>query len=97
MSTRNVKELIVEVWEGKLRDAGARNPHTLALELAAICEAHGVRLVRPALIQDPVANDWRKPRRQALEQRGDQAAGLDAVRAAIVRRPNPGVAPGGEA
>lgn len=96
MTTRDVKDLIVGVWERKLHDAGARNPHALARELAAICEAHGVRLARPAQFQDPVANDWRTPRDQALERRGDQDAGLGAARAAIARRPGQSAAPGSE-
>jgi hypothetical protein len=97
MTTRNVRDLIVEVWEGKPRAAGARNPHALALDLAVVCEAHGVRLVRPALIQDPVANDWRTPREQAARRLGDAAAGLAAARAAIVRDPRHGTQPGDEA
>lgn len=93
MTTRNVRDLIVEAWEGELRASGVKNPHALALKLAVITEAHGVRLVRPALLQDPVANDWRRPREQAVAQSGDHAAGLDAARAAIVRRAAPEAGP----
>lgn len=87
MSMRVVKDLIVEAWEGELRAAGTRTPHAVALKLAVICEAHGVRLVRPALLQDPVAEEWRKPREELLRAVGDHAAGAEAARAAIAPRP----------
>ena len=87
MRTRNVKDLLVEIWEGKLRAAGARNPHALALELAAIAEAHGIRLARPALLHDPAA-DWKPtPQLTAAAQSADHASNNQAVKALIAQRP----------
>ena len=60
MSTRDVRDLITDAWAAKLRAEGAKNAHALALELAVICEAHGVKLTRPAHLHDPNA-DWTNP------------------------------------
>jgi hypothetical protein len=60
VSTRNVRDLIVTAWAGKLHAAGCKNPHAFALELAVIAEAHGVKLTRPAHLHDPAA-DWTAP------------------------------------
>lgn len=89
MSMRNVKDVIVEAWEGELRLAGTRNPHAVALKLAVIVEAHGVRLARPALLQDPVANDWSRPPEvtEAVRLAADHAAGAEAAKALIAQRP----------
>ena len=61
MSDRDVRDLITCAWAGKLRAAGVRNPEALALELAVIAEAHGVRLVRPAHLHDPAADFRNRP------------------------------------
>lgn len=60
MGDRDVRDLIVEAWEGKLGQLGVRHAHTVALELAVIAEAHGIRLTRPAHLHDPAA-DYRTP------------------------------------
>lgn len=81
MSARDVRDLITAAWAGKLKQAGARNPDTLALELAVIAEAHGVRLVRPAHLHDPAADYRNRPE--------PAAPGADylAARAAITSTP----------
>jgi hypothetical protein len=60
MSERDVRDLITTAWAGKLRQAGAPNPDALALELAVVAEAHGVKLTRPAHLHDSNADfrDW---------------------------------------
>ena len=63
MSTRDVRALIVEAWTGRLERGGVRHAYTLACELAVIAEGHGVKLIRPAHLHDPVAEDWRPGQR----------------------------------
>lgn len=93
MTSRNVRDLLIEAWEGALLEEGCApsRVHALALKLAVLAEAHGVRLARPAHLHDPVADDWHGPRRP---RPGDAAAGAAAVRSQIAR---PAPAPTGEA
>jgi hypothetical protein len=83
MSTRDVRDLITAAWATKLRTEGAKNPHTLALELAVIAEAHGVKLTRPAHLHDPAA-DWTAPVEAAPPTEDWRAA-----RAAMTAAPPP--------
>jgi len=74
---RDVRDVVVAGWEGRLKREGVRNAHTVALELAVIAEAHGVRLARPAHLHDPNANWQNKP------EPGDHGTGALAALAAI--------------
>jgi len=80
VSTRDVRDQVVAGFETVLDEepgVARSRVHYLALKLAAIVEAHGVRLARPAHLHDPVA-DWRnKP------TAGDPQAGANQVRAAL--------------
>lgn len=80
MSARDVRELITDAWAVKLRTEGAKNPHALALELAVIAEAHGVKLTRPAHLHDPNA-DWTRPVEPGVPG-GDYRAARAALAAA---------------
>lgn len=63
MTVRDVRELVVDAWSRRLRQLGVAQADYLALELAVIAEGHGVRLVQPARLHDPVAEDWRPGQR----------------------------------
>lgn len=80
MSIRDVRDAIVRGFETVLAEDTAtpasRQRH-VALKLAAVVEAHGVRLVRPAAIHDPAA-DWRNKPAAA-----DPLTGANQVRAAL--------------
>jgi hypothetical protein len=84
MSTRDVRDLIVTAWAGKLHTAGCKHPHTIALELAVIAEAHGIKLTRPAHLHDPAA-DWTKP----VEPAAPDSAGRALFQAAKAQLTNP--------
>lgn len=73
MSDRDVRDLITTAWAGKLKHAGVRAPEALALELAVIAEAHGVRLTRPAHLHDPDA-DYRNQTEGVPPSEGYRAA-----------------------
>jgi hypothetical protein len=60
MSTRDVRELLVEHWGGELRQLGVRDPFVIARRLADMAEAQGVSLTRPAHHHDPAAS-WQTP------------------------------------
>lgn len=61
MSDRDVRDLITTAWAAKLKQAGVSGPEAVALELAVIAEAHGVRLTRPAHLHDPAADFRNRP------------------------------------
>lgn len=77
---RDVREVVIAGFEIVLGELGIAHSyrHHGALKLAAVAEAHGVRLARPAHLHDPNAN-WRdKP------EPGDASVGAFAVRAALL-------------
>jgi len=80
VSSRDVRDAIVRGFEAVLAEdtptPASRQRH-VALKLAAVVEAHGVRLVRPAAIHDPAA-DWRRQPEAA-----DPMLGANQVRAAL--------------
>lgn len=82
MSSRNVRDRLVDDWVNVLIEEGACSPskaRAVALKQAAIAEGHGIRLARPALAHDPIADDWHGPQRPHT---GDAAAGAAAARKA---------------
>jgi len=84
MTTRDVRDLIVDAIEGDLRRRGCPNPRTAALAAAAIVEGQGIALVRPAHHHDPVA-DWRRTPQPEQITPAAAATGYQAARAAITR------------
>jgi hypothetical protein len=80
MTNRDVRDAIVRGFESVLAEdtptPASRQRH-VALKLAAVVEAHGVRLIRPAAIHDPAA-DWRNKPAAA-----DPQLGANQVRAAL--------------
>jgi hypothetical protein len=84
MSARDVRDVIVDAWAYELSRNGCRHSHTVALKLAVIAEAHGIKFIRPAHIHDPNA-DWSQPPTETTPA----AAAPDVYHAAKAALPRP--------
>jgi hypothetical protein len=82
MTTRDVRDLIVDAIEADLRRRGCPHPRTAALAAAAIVEGQGIALLRPAHHHDPDA-DWRQ---EPAPQRITPADAADTWQAAREQR-----------
>lgn len=79
MPARSRRPEIIAAYEGILTRYGAPDITVLALELVQAAEGRGIDFDRPALIDDPVAADWRPELQPAP---GNATAGLAALRQA---------------
>jgi hypothetical protein len=74
MATRDVREIILDTVEGRLRDLGVRHAYAEACAIVAIVEGQGIKLVRPAHHHDPNADWHRQPDAPPAGQAAKEAA-----------------------
>lgn len=79
MTLRDIRGEVIAAFESELRRYSCPHPAVVAMALAAIAEGHGVKLSRPALADDPVADHTRPV------APGDTRTGAASVRVQIHR------------